>query len=158
MKNFDTTQENAVSDSNQDVFDIEHEISCVRGSVKKRDGELISILSSAYEIYHKVETEEDEKEEFITEIDRLLSNLGGSKPTKTHTKIIQLIFGESDMDRRRVSTYAAVMRNAYEAGTAATDFSTWLKNSGGIDKASRSEPTSRRGPQCRYGARSSFFT
>ena len=142
MKDPASKDGNVVTEKDQPVFDIENKISSARGSVRKRDGDLISILSSAYEIYHMVETDEDEKEESIVEIDRLLSEAKASKPKKTHTKIVQLIFGESDMDRRRVSAYAAVLRNSIEADISPTDFSEWVKSAGGIDKASRinSEP------------------
>lgn len=121
------------------AFDVEQEIQNVRAEVKQHDGKLITILSSAYEIYYQiVNAKGEEKKQLTADLKRLMERDAKESTAKTtHTKVVQLIFDSPEMDRRRVSAYAAILRNANKEYIKTHQFANWVKQVGGIDKASK---------------------
>ena len=121
------------------TLNIEKAIKALRLKVSRRDKSLYVILAEAYMLYLQINTANDSaKTQYIKDMKSLQKKLCGSQCSSVvHTAIIRLVFDGSDMERQRVSTYASVIKNAGEADVMPEDFSEWLQDVGGVDKASR---------------------
>ena len=113
---------------------------------------LYTLLSHCYGIYYQISiAAENEQEVLGKEIDKLfnLEITEGREESKTlHTKIVRLVFENNQPDRKQVSRYASVLRNAFDMDTqrdlytdsmariAPLHFKDWI-NAKGIYKASQ---------------------
>jgi hypothetical protein len=61
------------------------------------------------------------------------------KDTPLMTKIVRAVFG--DIDRRRISTYSLVLRQANKAAVLPSQFAEWVEQGGGVQEI-------RSGPDC----------
>ena len=52
--------------------------------------------------------------------------------TPLMTKIVRAVFGDRDLDRRRISTYSVVLRQASKEGVLPTRFAEWVDQNGGV--------------------------
>jgi hypothetical protein len=122
-----------------ETLNLKTAIRALQSNVAERDNSLIKILATAYKLYDGVESSTgDSKSEYEQDIQEMLSECKVKTPSKkTYTKIIRLVFNKSDMDRRQVSTYGNVLKNARLTQVRSTDFIKWLEDSGGINAASR---------------------
>lgn len=48
------------------------------------------------------------------------------------TRVVKAVFGASDLDRRRLSTYSLVLREAIKQKVLATNLAEWIEKEGGI--------------------------
>lgn len=129
----------ANDEQNECLMNIEIEIGTLQRAAQKRDNSLYRILRDSYKLYHTVEVSRpDMKFNYLQNIDGLCQEGNiKSKSTTLHTKVIRLVFARSEMNRQQVSTYANVLKNAFDVGTGPDDFHKWLKGVGGISTASR---------------------
>ena len=82
---------------------------------------LYTLLSQCYGIYYQISLAGDNQEKLENEIDKLynLEITVDREESKTlHTKIVRLVFENNQPDRKQVSRYASVLRNAFESDTA----------------------------------------
>ncbi|CAA7614307.1 conserved hypothetical protein [Magnetospirillum sp. SS-4] len=94
------------------------------------NAKLYTILSACFDVYKQMVANVF----LVDQVDKLLEANSIKFISTLHpaNKLMKLIFG--DNDRRRVSSYATVMRAAHEdKGKATADFTAWVKNKGGIE-------------------------
>ncbi len=129
----------AINSLRNGSVNIKKEIQELQAKANDRASVLNSILNSAYRLYLKVESaDEQEGAQYLGDLAEMLSESGISDNSKkTYTRIIRLIFNESEMDRQKISTYGNVLKNAALDDVQADEFLNWLQNVGGINKASR---------------------
>lgn len=108
---------------------------------------LYDILSRCYEVYDEYMSAKD-KRQWKADFFDAISNINedfkkyevDSKLTLT---IVRVVFGDSDMCRKRVSTYAKVLRvagdNASETRVKVSELSEWITERGGVQEVSKSE-------------------
>lgn len=134
---YDTVEE--LAKSRKPTIDVKKEVNSLRYKMKKQDKSLYLILADAYKLFSVINTSNEPlKNKYRKDIESLQGKLGQKKTsTLIHTAIVRLVFDASEMERQRVSTYAAVLKNAAEGKVLTEDFSNWLEKVGGIDKASR---------------------
>jgi hypothetical protein len=113
----------------------------------KSNMKLYDILSRCYEVYDEYMSTKD-KRQWKADFFDAISNINedfkkydvDSKLTLT---IVRVVFGDSDMCRKRVSTYAKVLRiagdNASETRVKATELAAWIAQHGGVQEVSRTK-------------------
>lgn len=134
----------AQSSESSNLVDIKSKLQSLQLRASNRDSVLTTILSISYDVYNTVNRATDEdKASYLKTINSMIEKSDiATNPRRLHTKIIGLVFNKSDMDRRQASTYGNVLVNASIDKVKVSDFELWLKEEGGITKASRkhSEP------------------
>jgi phosphatidylinositol kinase/protein kinase (PI-3 family) len=108
---------------------------------------LYDILSRCYEVYDEYMSAKDKRQwkaDFYDAISKINEKFTANKvDTKLTLTIVRVVFGDSDMCRKRVSTYAKVLRvagdNASEKRVKASELAEWIAARGGVQEVSKSE-------------------
>ncbi len=108
---------------------------------------LYDILSRCYEVYDDYMKSEDKRQWKADFYDAISSMNESYKKYEVNTKltltIVRVVFGDSDLCRKRVSTYAKVLRvagdNASKTRVKATELAAWITQSGGVQEVSRTK-------------------
>ena len=108
---------------------------------------LYEILSRCYEVYDEYMSAKDKRQWKADFYDAISSINEDFKKYEVENKltltIVRVVFGDSDMCRKRVSTYAKVLRvagdNASEKRVKASELSAWIAQRGGVQEVSKSE-------------------
>jgi hypothetical protein len=108
---------------------------------------LYEILSRCYEVYDEYMSAKDKRQwkaDFFDAISNISEDFKKYEvANKLTLTIVRVVFGDSDMCRKRVSTYAKVLRvagdNASEKRVKATELSAWIAQHGGVQEVSKSE-------------------
>lgn len=108
---------------------------------------LYDILSRCYEVYDEYMSAKD-KRQWKADFFDAISNINDDfkkyeVDSKLTLTIVRVVFGDSDMCRKRVSTYAKVLRiagdNASETRVKVSELSEWITERGGVQEISRTK-------------------
>ena len=113
----------------------------------KSNMKLYDILSRCYEVYDEYMSTKDKRQwkaDFYDAISSIDENYNKYEvENKLTLTIVRVVFGDSDLCRKRVSTYAKVLRvagdNASETRVKVTEFTAWIAECGGVQEVSRSQ-------------------
>lgn len=108
---------------------------------------LYEILSRCYEVYDEYMSAKDKRQWKADFYDAISSINEDFKKYEVENKltltIVRVVFGDSEMCRKRVSTYAKVLRvagdNASEKRVKASELAEWIAARGGVQEVSKSE-------------------
>jgi hypothetical protein len=111
----------------------------------KSNIKLYDILSRCYEVYDEYMSAKDKRQwkaDFFDAISNIKEDFKKYEvDTKLTLTIVRVVFGDSDMCRKRVSTYAKVLRiagdNASETRVKAAELASWIAERGGVQEVSR---------------------
>ena len=112
---------------------------------------LLHLLQHCYSYFYALKTDSERYSRDIKDIDNAISsmNLSSNKKNALEVKIIKLVWKGTNIDRRRISTYANLLKNAWckgEVKAGVTDekgsilpsqFSKQIEVHGGINQFSR---------------------
>lgn len=113
----------------------------------KSNMKLYDILTRCYEVYDEYLRAEDKRQWKADFFDAICSINDNYKSYEVANKltltIVRVVFGYSDLCRKRVSTYAKVLRVAADNGSdkrvKASELAAWITERGGVQEISRSQ-------------------
>ncbi len=108
---------------------------------------LYDILSRCYEVYDEYMSAKDKRQwkaDFYDAISNINDSFSKSEvENKLTLTIVRVVFGDSDLCRKRVSTYAKVLRiagdNASETRVKTSELAAWITERGGVQEVSRTK-------------------
>lgn len=108
-----------------------------KNAYKKSNEQLYDILTEClvvYEDYLAAENKKQWKEDFV----KIASKYGVKTARLNLTRpIVRVVFGDSDMCRKRISTYGKVLRAAAENNVRSANLAKWINENGGVHEISR---------------------
>lgn len=102
------------------------------GAYKTSNQELYSILAECLAYGGDMETRDAKKRSEILEKFHVSRGYHYKKDSPLMTRIVRAVFG--DIDRRRLSTYSLVLREAQRQQVFPTNLANWIESKGGIQE------------------------
>lgn len=98
--------------------------------------QLYALLQRCYQLYKSMEGSSKMAAAMRKELDDYCGVKGYRflKTTHSLTKIVKCVFGDTRIERRRVSTYSLVLRAALQKEVKPTQVADFIRNSGGIEE------------------------
>jgi hypothetical protein len=111
---------------------IEHEV-WQQNAFRTSNDQLYALLQKCYQIYKSMEGNSPEAAALRNGLKDYIAIKGFTFKSSTHTltKIVSCVFG---IDRRRVSNYSIVLRNALSKGIHVQDIAEYIRNEGGVEE------------------------
>lgn len=114
---------------------------------RRSNQKLYDILSRCYEVYDEY-LRTDNKRQWKCDFSHAIEAIDPNHQkyevdNKLTLTIVRVVFGDSDMCRKRVSTYAKVLRIAGDNGSSSrvkvADLTAWITGLGGVQEVSRTD-------------------
>lgn len=109
------------------------------GAYKKSNEQLYALLGECYSFYFELSGNEKEAKQARKELEDVLRSAGYRFNEGTHvlTKLVKYVF--DGIDRRRVSAYSLVLREALAQKVKADAIPAFITNGGGVEEIRRSK-------------------
>ena len=109
------------------------------GAYVKSNEQLYAVLGKCYAFYFDLRGNDKEAKAAREELNTVISTKGYSFNEGTHvlTKLVKYVF--EGVDRRRVSAYSLVLREALTQGVKADGIPAFITNGGGVEEIRRSK-------------------
>ena len=116
-----------------------------QGVVRTTNEQLYALLAQCYALYGEMCTGTTAAKALRDALDALIAMKGYSfnKGTHTITRIVKCVFG---VDRRRVSAYSLVLREALTQKLAANAIAAFISSKGGVEEIRRSKSATAKTP------------
>lgn len=116
-----------------------------QGVVRTTNEQLYALLAQCYELYGEMCAGTTAAKDLRGALEAVIAMKGYSfnKGTHTMTKIVKCVFG---VDRRRVSAYSLVLREALDKKLKAEDIAAFIANGGGVEEIRRSKSKTAKTP------------
>ena len=108
-----------------------------QGAMRTSNEQLYALLAKCYALYGELCGTDANAKDLRGALDSVIAmkNYSFTNGTHTMTKIVKCVFG---VDRRRVSAYSLVLREALSRKLKADDIATFIAKSGGVEEMRRS--------------------